>query len=68
MNDSLLSLGLMIWVEKQCLNGQGLMKNEYECSWLGSSIVVEKIYHMTHGRNIYLVEDMDKISIEWCFN
>jgi hypothetical protein len=35
MNDSLLSLGLMIWVEKQGWNGQGLMKNEYECSWHG---------------------------------
>jgi hypothetical protein len=31
---------------------------------MDSSIVVEKIYHVTHGRNIYLVENMDKISIE----
>ena len=64
MNDSLLSLGLMVWVGKQGWNGQGLMKNEYECSWIGSSIVVEKIYHVTHGRNIYLIEDRDKISKE----
>ena len=64
MNDSLLSLGLMVWVGKQGWNDQKLMKNQYECSWLGSSVVVEKIYHVTHGRNIYLVEDMDKISKE----
>ena len=32
---------------------------------MDSSIVMEKLYHVTHGRNIYLVEDMDKISKEY---
>ena len=35
MNDSLLTLGVMVWVGKQGWNGQGLMKNDYECPWLG---------------------------------
>ena len=29
---------------------------------MDSSIVIEKLYHVNHGRNSYLVKDMEKVS------